>query len=68
MDEVGKRLGQQLAKDKDQSRRAQHGRTSARARRSAQGAGKKIERLIMLGTPNQSSFNAVQALRGVSAS
>ena len=67
MDEVGKRLGQQLAKDPAAKiSLVAHSMGGLVARAAlAQGAGKKIERLIMLGTPNHGSFNAVQALRGV---
>ena len=67
MDEVGKRLGQQLAKDRAAKiGLVAHSMGGLVARAAlAQGAGKKIERLIMLGTPNHGSFNAVQALRGV---
>ena len=46
-----------------------HSMGGPRARAALRPAAReKIERLIMLGTPNQGSFNAVQALRGVSAS
>ena len=66
MDELGRRLSEQLAKDPAAKISLVAHSMGGLVSRAAltHGAG-KLERLIMLGTPNHGSFNAVQALRGV---
>lgn len=66
MDELGKRLAEKLAKDSAAKISLVAHSMGGLVSRAAltHGAG-KLERLIMLGTPNHGSFDAVQALRGI---
>lgn len=66
VEELGKRLAEEImAAPGDNISLVAHSMGGLVARAALAKADGKVERLIMLGTPNHGSFNAIQTLRGI---